>query len=275
MKNTFVNIWEYYEKYIHKVPYRTLTCSGHKLIHEIMADLQHNYGLNPTRGMRIYEEVEILLITCAHGVGNRLIQEMFNHSGETVHRHFHRVLSVINKLVEDIIKPHPHYNDGVGYHMPQNKKYLPFFKNCIGTIDDTHIQAHLPRVEKPYIGHKGYPIQNVLAIVDFNICFTFVWAEWEGAAHDNRIFGEALCNQNLNFPYPLGHKYYLVDADYRNKIGYLTPYKGENIRYHLEDFRHCKDKTIASTSRKIELAIMAIHNYIRQRSAVDNGFKIA
>ncbi|KAK6917004.1 hypothetical protein RJ641_017755 [Dillenia turbinata] len=42
---TCASIWEYYEKYIHKVPCCTSTCSGHKLIHEIMVDLQHNYGL--------------------------------------------------------------------------------------------------------------------------------------------------------------------------------------------------------------------------------------
>ncbi|KAK6936989.1 hypothetical protein RJ641_034019 [Dillenia turbinata] len=113
-----LDIWEYYEKYIHKIPCCTSTRSGHKLIHEIMADLQHNYGLNPTRGMSIYEEVDIFLMTCAHGVDNCLIQEMFNHSGETVHRHLHRILGVINKLAKNIIKPHPYYNDGVGYHMP-------------------------------------------------------------------------------------------------------------------------------------------------------------
>ncbi|KAK6927854.1 hypothetical protein RJ641_006445 [Dillenia turbinata] len=67
-------------------------------------------------------------MTCAHGVGNRLIQEKFNHSGETIHRHFHQVLGSINKFAKNIIKPHPHHNNGVSYHMPQNNKYLPFFK---------------------------------------------------------------------------------------------------------------------------------------------------
>ncbi|KAK6937889.1 hypothetical protein RJ641_031397 [Dillenia turbinata] len=99
-------------------------------------DLQHNYGLNPIRGMSIYEEVGIFLMICAHGVGNCPILEMFNHSGETIHRHFYRVLGV----------------------------------NYIGAIDGTHIKARLPRGEEiPYIGCKSYPMQNVLAIVDFNM----------------------------------------------------------------------------------------------------------
>ena len=37
---------------------------------------------------------------------------------------------------------------------------------------------------------------------DFNMCFTFAWAGWEGAAHDARIFLEALRRENLNFPHP-------------------------------------------------------------------------
>lgn len=32
-------------------------------------------------------------------------------------------------------------------------------------------------------------------------------------------------------------KYYVVDAGYPNTRGYLAPYKGTNIRYHLPDFR--------------------------------------
>ncbi|KAJ0694809.1 putative transcription factor interactor and regulator CCHC(Zn) family [Helianthus annuus] len=39
---------------------------------------------------------------------------------------------------------------------------------------------------------------------DFNMCFTFVWAGWEGAAHDTRIFNEALCRSEVNFPRPIG-----------------------------------------------------------------------
>ena len=66
----------------------------------------------------------------------------------------------------------------------------------------------------PYIGCKGYPNQNILAVVNFNMCFTFARAGWEGAAHDSRIFGETLSRRELNFPHPSENKYYLVDATY-------------------------------------------------------------
>ncbi|GAA0170526.1 hypothetical protein LIER_43878 [Lithospermum erythrorhizon] len=96
-------------------------------------------------------------MTCAHGVGNRIIQKIFNYPGETVHRHFHRVLVAMNKLAIDVIKPHPNYNDGVGYHKTRNERYLSFFKDCIGTIDGTHVAARLPRRQEiTYFGRKGY-----------------------------------------------------------------------------------------------------------------------
>jgi len=100
------------------------------------------------------------------------------------------------------------------------------------------VKARLPQGQEiPYIGRKGYPTQNILVVVDFNMCFTFAWAGWEGAAHDNRIFGEALRRPELNFSHPSGDKYYLVDAGYSHIKGYMAPYKGDNVRYHLAEFR--------------------------------------
>lgn len=143
----------YSEMYIHKQPCHTSIRSGSQLIHEILtgnetrcyqdfrmykstfynlcADLVHRYGLVCTSGMSVYEEVGMFLMTCAHGVGNRLIQEMFNHSSETISRHFHSVLQAVNRLAADIIKSVWNYATGVGYHTPQNPRYLPYFKVSI------------------------------------------------------------------------------------------------------------------------------------------------
>lgn len=75
--------------------------------------LTEKYGFSLTRGMFVPELVGIFFMICAHGARNRLIQEMFNHYGETISRQFHRVLVAVNRLVVDIIKPHPNYNAGV------------------------------------------------------------------------------------------------------------------------------------------------------------------
>nr|XP_009762935.1 PREDICTED: uncharacterized protein LOC104214910 [Nicotiana sylvestris] len=202
----------YYEKYICKELCRTVKRTGNIFIQEILhgnetrcyenfrlrksvlldlsKDLTDKYGLKPTRGMSVYEEFGMFLMICVHGAGNRLVQDIFQHSGETIHRNFHSVIKAIGKLARDIIRPHQ--------VIMMVQKIASH--DCIGALDGTHVKARFPQGQEiPYIGHKGYPTQNILAVVDFNMCFTFAWAGWEGAAHDNHIFGEALRRPELNF----------------------------------------------------------------------------
>ena len=41
---------------------------------------------------------------------------------------------------------------------------------------------------KYYISRKRTHSQNVIDVCDFRICFTFVWAGWEGIAHNTHFF---------------------------------------------------------------------------------------
>ena len=54
----------------------------------------------------------------------------------------------------------------------------------------------------PYLGRKGVPTQNVMVACDFDLLFTFVMAGWEGAAHNTRIFLDAIRTDSVNFPKP-------------------------------------------------------------------------
>ena len=45
--------------------------------------------------------------------------------------------------------------------------------------------------------------QNVLAMCDFDVLFTFVYSGWEGTANDSRVFLDVLSPEN-NFPKPNG-----------------------------------------------------------------------
>lgn len=203
--------------------------------------------------MDIEESVGIFLMTLAHGCSNRFVQEAFNHSGETIHRHFHKVLDAVLRMSVDIIKPASNYNEDTPQYILNNPRYYPYFKDCIGAIDGTHVKASVRQHEEvKYIGRKGYATQNIMAICDFNMCFTFVWAGWEGTAHDTRIFYEALRRPELQFPHPSGEKYYVVDAGYPNTKGYLAPYKGSTIRYHLQDFRRGQTANARAPSGPLE-----------------------
>ncbi|XP_025821786.1 protein ALP1-like [Panicum hallii] len=87
-------------------------------------------------------------------------------------------------------------------------------------------------MEAAFRGRKSYTTQNIMAAVDFDLRFTFVTAGWEGTAHDASILRDALERPN-GLRVPEG-KFYLVDAGYGAKPGFLPPYRG--VRYHLNEW---------------------------------------
>ncbi|GJZ33754.1 putative nuclease HARBI1 [Tanacetum coccineum] len=114
---------------------------------------------------------------------------------------------------------------------------------AIGALDGTLVHAVVPVDQQiRYRGReKGECFQNVLGICDFNMMFTFVWAGWEGIAHDSRVLTEVAFNLNSNFPFPPPNKYYLCDAAYTNMCGFMAPYR--NTRYWLAYFRRRRPLT--------------------------------
>ena len=208
-----------------KKPCRTSSHTGYKFVmdvlngHEIrcfeqfrmekhvfmnlLETLTKRYGLKEGFDMPLIEVLAMFLTTIGHGLSNRMIQERFQHSGESVSRWFEIVLDVVCLMAVDIIKPSDPQFKEVPDKIRNDDRYWPYFKNCIGVIDGTHIPVVVPRDRKiPYIGRKGVTTQNVMAVCDFNMCFTFAWAGWEGVAHDARVFLEALRRPELGFPHP-------------------------------------------------------------------------
>jgi hypothetical protein len=66
-------------------------------------------------------------------------------------------------------------------------------QNFIGAIDGTHIDAKskLDR-QTPYRNRHGYPSQNIMAAVSFDMTFSYVAAGWEGSASDQAVLRWAL-----------------------------------------------------------------------------------
>jgi hypothetical protein len=55
-----------------------------------------------------------------------------------------------------------------------DRRMMPHFKDCIGSLDGTHISVTpCPNDLIRYIGRSGAATQNVLAIVDFDMRFTY------------------------------------------------------------------------------------------------------
>jgi hypothetical protein len=113
-----------------------------------------------------------------------------------------------------------------------NPKMMPFFKDCIGALDGTHIECKPPaKKAKPYRNRKGDLTQNVLAVCSFDLRFLYVLPGWEGSAADGSVLLDAISAKGLAIP---EGKYYLGDAGYPLKPYCLTPYRG--VRYRLREW---------------------------------------
>ncbi|XP_065865632.1 protein ALP1-like isoform X1 [Euphorbia lathyris] len=185
-------------------------------------------GLRPTIQASVEEQVIKTLWLLGHNVSQRELALIFRRSSETVSRHFHNVLDAIIELF---------FKQPDGTHIPfeifSHSKFYPYFKDCVGAIDGTHVRVKVSNTEAPrYRGRKEYPTQNVLAACTFDLKFTYVLAGWEGTASDSRIIKHALSRE---FPLKMPEgKYYLVDAGFMLRRGLITPYRGE--RYHLKEY---------------------------------------
>lgn len=71
----------------------------------------------------------------------------------------------------------------------------------------------------------------MLAVCDFDLCFTAVFAGMEGSAPDSNVLNHVL-DEEL-FVIPDGY-FYLGDAGYALSRKVLTPYRG--VRYHLKEW---------------------------------------
>ena len=132
----------------------------------------------------------------------RQAEDRFKRSLGTVHNNFEKVLQCVVKLAVDTIKPvDPEFR--TIYPRLRNPRFHPFFNNCIGALDGTHIPCVVPRNRLvQHMCRKGMTTQNVMAACDFDMRFTFVLAGWPSSIHDMRVFNDALTKYSHVFPHP-------------------------------------------------------------------------
>ncbi|WVZ65428.1 hypothetical protein U9M48_014793 [Paspalum notatum var. saurae] len=186
-------------------------------------------GLRDTRNMKVEEMVAMFLHILGHDKKDRAIHKEFQRSIETISRNFHKVLKSVLKLWSVLLKkPQPIPAN----HVDERWKW---FKNCVGALDGTYIQVHVPAVDKPrYRSRKNNVATNVLGVCALDMQFIYTLPGWEGSAADGKVLRDALSRQN-GVVVPRGC-YYLVDAGYKNCEGFLAPYRGQ--RYHLQDWKN-------------------------------------
>ncbi|XP_071708135.1 uncharacterized protein [Rutidosis leptorrhynchoides] len=263
--------------------------------------------LQDSRYISIEEKMAIFLTILGQNDGFREIKYRFQHSLRTIHICFHEVLQGMMQFAREAIGPS---SLNVSPNASDRHRYLrEIFSGAIGALDGTLVHAVVPsKQQAAYRGRGGGRCyQNVLGICDFNMVFTFVWAGWEGIAHDSRVLNEVLFNPTSGFPVPPPNKYYLCDAAYTNARGFLAPYR--NTRYWLADFRrrraltskekfnhgHAQLRNVIERAygvlksrfpilkemapypfpvqRNVVIACFAIHNFIRKWNIHDELFR--
>ena len=152
-------------------------------------------------------------------------------------RAFHLVLNTLQILHQEVVIQ-PDSTTPLAREILSNKKLWPYFKDCVGALDGTHIPAFLTVGRlgddgiAPWRNRKGWLSQNVLAVCSFDLKFTFIYAGFEGSAHDATVLKAAL--EEKAFTPPPG-KYYLADAGYYNASFMMIPY--DSTRYHLKEWQ--------------------------------------
>lgn len=180
------------------------------------------------------EQVAIFLYAVGGNHSNRATQERFQRSADTVSRAFNGVLRAILHLQPQFMSI-PTANTPAPPEL-QNHQFK-WFENCLGALDGTHVSACVNETAaNPYRNRKGFLSQNVLGVCGFNMLFHFVYAGWEGSAHDGRVLEDA---QRHGFTIPAG-KFYLGDGGYSLTKFVLVPFRG--VRYHLKEFAQLQNQ---------------------------------
>ena len=73
-------------------------------------------------------------------------------------------------------------------------------------------------MEAAFPGRKSFATQNVTAVVDFDLKFTYILAGWEGTTHDAVILADALERENGGLRVPEGNIIVAYICPYTNLL---------------------------------------------------------
>ncbi|XP_057803463.1 uncharacterized protein LOC131018776 [Salvia miltiorrhiza] len=183
-----------------------------------------------TRYTTVEEMVATFLIIVGHNDRYCNVRQRFGRSHFATSQNFNKILRALNTIAPDMmVKP----TTAIPAKIRESTRFYPFFKDCIGAIDGTHIPATvIGRDVSSYRNRHGVQSQNVLAACNFDLQFIYVLSGWEGSAHDSKLLTDALSRPN-GLHVPQG-KYFIVDCGFANRRQFLAPMRG--VRYHLKDF---------------------------------------
>ena len=129
------------------------------------------------------------------------IADHFTHSRFITNKKFHEVLECVDRMAGDYIRPMD-LSFSEPHPILRKTRFWPHFKNAIRTIDGTHIKVVVPKEMEPkHRNRKGYTSENVMAVCDLDMRFTFVVPGWPRSIHDTCVWSNAIVRYE-HFPQP-------------------------------------------------------------------------
>lgn len=207
------------------------------------------------------EQLGIFLYAVVSDLSMRKLAERFQQSTETINRTYHKVMRyfLLPPFFESFVS-FPTASMPPSDRIADDDNFSPFFIDCVGAIDGTHIPVLPPEEEKiPFRNRKGFLSQNVLAVCDFSLRFTMVLSGWEGSVADSTLWLEAHRIGALKVP---EGKYLLGDAGFANCDTCLTPYRG--VRYHLKEWSKAINKRPQNKEELFNLRHARLRNVVER-----------
>lgn len=172
----------------------------------------------------------IFLNIVGQGSSMKDIQKSFRLARYTVSKAFQDVLHALLREHRNLVKSAK--AEDTAQVIARGAEYSAF-EGAVGALGGTHISLGTEEQDLTvWRNENGEVSQNVLAVVNFNMRFTYVLAGWEGSARDGRVLADAWERDSDPLKCPEGC-YYLADADYSNDEFVMVPYRG--VSYHLRE----------------------------------------
>ncbi|KAL6124064.1 hypothetical protein ACLB2K_076580 [Fragaria x ananassa] len=142
-------------------------------------DVENEVFVEPTKNDPSFRSTSPLrFLEVSEATMISIVRQRFGRSHFATSRNFNKTLKALNTIaLEMMVKPPRRMSSKI----EENTKYNPFFKDCIGAIDRTHIPAMIKdRDVSNYRNCHGIQSQNVLAACNFDLEFIYVLSGWEG-----------------------------------------------------------------------------------------------
>ncbi|XP_018435774.1 uncharacterized protein LOC108808072 [Raphanus sativus] len=231
--------------------------------------LATRYGLKETNNVYIEEAVAMFLEVVGQDKTVRVIAQIYQRSLDTVKRKLGEVLSALLKFAADALKPEDGEFTRVCPVLGNDDRYWPFFKDCIGALDGTHISFRSPKGNaEAYRGRKHVPTMNVLAICNFDMKFVYAYVGVPGRAHDTKVRYH-LDQFNRGGP-PTNTREVFNRRHSRLRSVIERTFGVWKAKWRILDRGHPKYGLVKWM--KLVTATMALHNFIRDSHREDNDF---